>query len=276
MRPRWFAVVAVASFGLLIVSLAVSGFAQNVAYLTTYLPLHVASELHMMLQYSPTWMAGALGLPDSTSLAIGRISYMLSALIALGVAWHGRANKDRALLVCTIPVIALCGSSYLHPEHIGLALPAALALASGKNRETTAARGFAACLVASLLIAPKDPWLVWLVPFVAALLILLLGASGRQALGSGIIAAAMLFLIAIAIAAFGLAQHALPPLPVHTPELASESWNNYVRAHGSTASWTIWLVKLPTWVGLYGTALLCCRQLASEVPIERAALSTVV
>jgi hypothetical protein len=180
------------------------------------------------------------------------------------LAFRVRAQSDRALLICAVPAIALCGSSYTHLDHIGLAMPAALAVASGRFKSSRPAMVFAVCLAVPMLFALGDRWLMLLVPLVAASLTGLLTGSTRQAIWGGVAAALALVAIAVVSASFGLGERPLAPLPVHTPELASESWNNYVRAHVNATAWTIWLVKLPTWIGLYGTAAAAWIALTSE------------
>jgi hypothetical protein len=254
LSTRWIPHAVLVLGTLLLVCVAVSGPEQTFQYIAVVLPQHVASEVHAAWQFGPTWMAASVGAPDATALLLGHICYILAACLCIALALTPMMRKRPDIYVVSVPVLALCGSAFLHLDHIGLALPASFALAGrlGSWRGNVA---LPVCLAVPLLFVFLHPLLIAAVPVIAYWIIV---AAGRRVLYALCGAAAAVLAIAalvVVVARFGVGMVALPSPPEQMNALASTAWGGYVRLHNNATSWTIWLAKLPTWFGLYGTAV---------------------
>src|SRR5581483_5055198 len=114
------AVCAIAVLTLL--SLWALGTSGSVEYVRQTLPLHARAEVFDNYQYSLTHLLAVLGTPASLALALGSLSYIvlavLAVLFALGEPARG-LGPARAVL---LPVAAVAlGGTFIHYQEISLA-----------------------------------------------------------------------------------------------------------------------------------------------------------
>ncbi len=214
-------------------------------------------------------MIAALGVPDASAALVGSASYVVMG--ALGIVFGLRLARrygDPALTLLVPPAFTLLGGSFVHTEAIAAAVPAAWC--SIRTRSVPRV-DFAALVLLAV------PWMMatsvamFLAPLfpVAYLTYVLWKREQKVALG-----AAMLSFLAI-LGLFTLAS-ATPPHPTATPHafppidprLAEASWRAFVLGN-STNRPAMWLLRLPTWIGLIAFA-------ASAVVLGRKATGTLV
>lgn len=252
---RWSAAVGALAFAG--VALALVGLPVVAQYLTAVLPAQAASEVHFPFQYSLTYLLGYAGVGNAVATAAGTVSQFLMLGIALVLAPPAARRLRRPELLAFIP--ALCGTTggtYLHPEELCFAIPAALVLAS-------ATRGTLRVVFALALCALAVPWiLVWGSKelflsslFVCVIILLQLRIGVRAAFLS-------ICVIAATIYAFELHPPNLPVVRaaphIYAPDaLVQDEWEYYAEARRSADP--RWLaIKLPTWAALVA-ALLAAR-----------------
>ncbi len=232
-------------------SLAAVGIAGNVAYARDVLPAHVASELPAFFQYSFSWMLDRIGVAAPYALLAGRLQWiaMLCLTVLFARSAYARLHPECAMLAA--PAFAVVGGPFLHLDHIALALPAALWLASRRGSwiDVAAVVTLAVPLLHVLLARET---LVF-VPFIA----LWLGWSYGRSLASGLVCAlAAVGGVALGVeaflqAGFGFTQVAAS---VHSTAISQAPWAQFVASHYVMSSWAIWAVKAPVWFGLVATA----------------------
>ncbi len=232
-------------------SLASGGLAHNIGYLAVVLPAHALSEVSRDNQYSLATVVAALGAPDSQAVTIGTLSYGLVVLIGVVVAVRlARVYHDPAFAVLVPPAFALLGGSFVHTVELAAAVPACLLL----FMRAEAQRGW---LLAALVLLAV-PWMLatsvalFLAPlFPVAYLVYVLGGRDRTCALAATVAsfAAIVGLFALALAppVHNIAAHVIRP-PID-PSLAEASWRAYVLGN-STNRPVMWLLRLPTWIGL--------------------------
>ena len=250
--------LALAAGGLAAFAVAGAGLQTSLAYLTTVIPAHALSEVSRDNQYSLATVAAALGLPDGAAATLGSVSY--AAMAAIGViAGLGLARRyEQPALTLLVPAaFSLIGGTFVHTAEIGAAVPAALLLVLHAPQY----RGW----LFGALVLLAVPWLmatsasIFLAPaFPVAYLTYALWRRDRTyALGAAVASfavLALLFTIAahptfIAHATRG--PHAYPPID---PELAEASWRQFVLANVTNRP-IMWLLRLPTWIGLAALAV---------------------
>jgi hypothetical protein len=231
--------------GLAALSLALLGWATNVEYVTAFVPVHVASELPRVQQYSASWVLHAFGMSTDGSLLAGKIIYAL-VLVTSAVVGYISGRRNVLDVACIfVPVIALLGGPFVHVSHLIAAFPAAFWCA---RRPESRMLGTFAIAALALPIATVFSYqlLICSVPLVSA-------TVGREYFGSWIAAlrvAAASTVAAIAIYAlcarygFGLVDASRSQSGTGT------SWSRYVLAHNVATSWTIFAIKAPIWAAL--------------------------
>ena len=243
-----------------IASLLVAGLPQTIFYLTAVLPAHALSEVSRDNQYSVSTVLSALGLADTSAALAGSIGYVVVSTVGIVIALRlARRYNAAALVVLVPPAISLLGGSFVHTGEIAAAVPAALLL-SVILRSARSARLEGWLLGALILLA--TPWMLatsaamLLAPLYPAayLAYALSGRDRTMGLAVGVVSAAIIFgLFTLAAAP---AAHALPAARGHPPidpRLAEASWRELVL--GNTTNHPImWLLRLPTWVGLLAFA----------------------
>jgi len=263
---------AVAILG--IICVLVAGVAQTSFYLTTVVPAHALSEVSRDNQYSVSTVLSALGASDSSAVLAGSVGYIVMSVVGIAVALRlARIYNAVALVVLVPPAISLLGGSFVHTGEIAAAVPAALVLLnlrSGSVILRSARFDFAqhrlrarleGWLLAALILLAV-PWMLavsavmFLAPLYPAayLAYALWGRDRTLALAVAVVSAAIIFGLFSLVAV--PAVHALGHARVHPPidpRLAEAGWRELVL--GNTTNRPImWLLRLPTWVGLLAFA----------------------
>jgi Glycosyltransferase family 87 len=243
------------AFALLgIISVASGGLAHTLVYVTAVLPAHALSEVSRDNQYSFSTVAAALGVPDRGAVLAGGISYILMGALGVVVGLRLAARYgERAFTLLVPPAFVLLGGSFVHTEVISAAVPAALLLFTRAQPR----RGWLLMVVVLLAV----PWMLatsaalFLAPlFPAAYLTYALWRPGAEVLttalfGYGVVVGLFILAAMPSHAMFG--PHAYPPID---PRLAEASWRQFVLSN-STNRPVMWLLRLPTWVGLIALAV---------------------
>jgi hypothetical protein len=255
-RYRASRLVLLTAFAFLaIVSITFAGPAQNVEYITKVLPAHALAEVSRDNQYSLSTVVASFGVRDTAAVAIGNVSYAIMLLIGVILALRlAHRFAEPSFLVLVPPALTLLGGPFVHTAEIAAAVPACLLLVAHVERH----RG----LLTLLLIALAIPWIeatsvaLFLAPlFPAAILAYLLVGNGRVwALSVALVSACIilpLFLLAQSPAGH---EHFIGGAhPTIDPRLAESSWRALVLSN-STNRPVMWLLRLPTWLGLTALA----------------------
>jgi hypothetical protein len=255
--------LALAAAALAGLSLFGGGVVHNLAYATSVIPAHALSEISRDNQYSLSSVIAALGVADASAAVVGSVSYVVMAALGVVVGLRlARHFGDPALAIFVPPAFTLLGGAFVHTAEIAAAIPACLAL-------VTRAPVNRAWIVGALVLLAV-PWMMatsaalFLAPiFPAAFLTYAFWHRDRTiAFGVAVAAYAAIFgLFALAAATpphpSGIA-HALTAID---PRLAEASWQQFVLGN-STNRLVMWLLRLPTWIGLIalaGTAIALLR-----------------
>jgi hypothetical protein len=244
--PLCIAVVALAAL-----SLAVLGVHENVAYFSSVLPAHAASELDAHFQYSLPTILHGLGVSDSASVTIGNVFFLLTIVAGLVCAKRLSAFYDDAAFVVLIPpAIALIGEPFIHLVQMPVAIPAVLLLASR-------AMGLRGVLLPALILL-AIPWQagsavyeIWIAGLVIAFYLAYAYAGTRAAAASIAGAVAIALLLALS-AQYTPASHVHPPKNLPAAAMrnsAEQAWASYVTT-SDFASPARWIQRIPTWAGL--------------------------
>ena len=262
--------LAAAAAALAGLSLLGGGVAHNVAYVTSVIPAHALSEISRDNQYSLSSVIAAFGVPDASAAFVGSVSYVVMAALGIVVGLRlARHFGDPALAIFVPPAFALLGGTFVHTAEIAAAVPACVALC-------TRAPVYRGWIVAALVLLAV-PWMMatsaalFLAPiFPAAYLTYAFWHRDRKL--------ALAVAVAAYAAIFGLfvLASATPPHPsgiaraltTIDPRLAEASWQQFVLGN-STNRLVMWLLRLPTWIGLIALA-------ASAVALMRSATGTQV
>lgn len=261
LRPRNAFIVG-ATFALLaVISLLVLGFDQNVRYLAVVLPQHILSELSAGQQYSVSWIATRAGSSDEVAVGLGRASYILTAIVAVGVAWWMRKRNSGVFAVLAAPALAVCGGPFLHLDHIALAIPAAVAFAATGDRALqNLAIAASISLALPLAYVFAHPALFVVLPLIAGSICF--GLTGHAIAAIRVAAGGAVYAMLFALVAAHVTMHTVGAgAAAAAGDLASTPWGEYLRAQTPT-SWLVWAVKLNTWFGLAATAVCAVRERA--------------
>lgn len=246
------AIAAAATLG--VVSVAAVGVAGDLEYFRVVLRAHLISELPSVLQYSLSWILYRVGVAPGPALMIGRISW----IAMLGVTyWFARSRFARAtphVAFLAAPAFAVVGGPFLHLDHIALAIPAALWLATNAREPRWLRIGAVVALSLPVLYVFSITRLLPLVPFVAAWLG---GAcSGRAIVGlrTALVAVVIIAAIGSATVATGTGSMHISPVQPLPADLPQASWAAYIGKTFVMTAWSIWLVKAPVWLGILATA----------------------
>jgi hypothetical protein len=235
-------------------SLVAGGVAQNLVYLTSVLPAHALSEISRDNQYSLSTVVSAFGVSDATAAVTGTASYIAMTAFGIVAALRlARSFGDAAMIVLMPPAFALLGGSFVHTGEIAAAIPACLLL-------LTYAQAYRGWIFAALLLLAV-PWMyatsiaIFLAPIfpIAYLTYALWRRERVAALGAAFASFAVLlilFSMASVPAPHLVATHVYPPID---PRLAEASWRQFVLGN-STNRPVMWLLRLPTWIGLIAFA----------------------
>jgi hypothetical protein len=242
-------------------SLWAVGVRENVLYLRDVLPSQLLAELPVYFQYSASWIAAHLGMSASHAVAFGRLQWIAMLALAAGFARSHFAREHAEIAFLAAPAFAVVGGPYLHLQHVALALPAALWLASASHGASRLASVAVAALALPLLqfflIAARTPIAVDLVMYLAmaAWLGLAYGGSARWALVTCAATAGAIVIVAAAFAVTGFGLVSVAPAQVVASQIPQVSWAHFAAAHYAAASPAVWLVKMPTWFALGATGV---------------------
>jgi len=232
-------------------SFATAGAATTLEYFTAVIPAHALAEVSRDNQYSLSTILAALGVSDTSAAVAGTISYAImtatGVIVALRLA-HRYAQPPAIVLIP--PAFALLGGSFVHTAEIAAAVPAALLLVTNERTRTP-------WLLAALVLLAV-PWMMatsialFLAPLVpVAYLLYALSARDRALALTGTVVAYAIVLGLFSAAAGAPHHAAVPDLhPPIDPRLAEASWRDYVLGN-STNNSSMWLLRLPTWIGLF-------------------------
>lgn len=252
---RRFALAAlVGACALGVASLLAVGVADTIQYLQVIVPAHLASELPSVLQYSLSAVLYQLGVAPAVATLGGRLSWLVMLGVAYVFARSKPAHARPELAFLAAPAFVAVGGQFLHLDHIALAVPAALWIASN-----TALRSWLRIAVVSALSLPvlyifSIFELTLLVPLIAAWIGGSLSRRPIDALRTiAVVVAVMLVLGALAAASGTGAMHSAPPVPLPA-DIAQASWARYIAQQHVMTGWSVWLVKAPIWAGIVATA----------------------
>ncbi len=230
-------------------SLAAVGMNANIDYIVSVLPQHIAAELPNVGQYSIAWALYSMGLSGYEAIAISRATYLacLCAICWICTTPFASRRPERAMLCA--PVFAMLGSPFLHLDHLLLALPAALAIATSRPNGK-----IAGTFAALALTVPVLPLFVMpsLFPAAASAALLVLFASYgnvRGALWGTAACVSYVAMCAVLIIKTGL--HFGTPAVLTLPTNATQhAWALFIGQHFAASAWPLWLIKTPAWLSL--------------------------
>ncbi len=242
---------------LALISYATLGYAENLEYFTTVLPLHALSEIGSDAQLSLSVVLHYAGVSDELAVRLGTLWYaaMMMAGIYLGGAL-ARRFAEGGFVVAVPAALVLLGGSFMHVTDMAAALPLAM-IASTRVPQYRYTSIGAIILLAlpwwhlSLMIQQRQ----FLFGAMAAIVALYLALD----LSKGNVTYALRWTAATLIVLFGLtawyanSTHTFPaPVPTVAisrdyPE-ASWAWANAkFISTGTPASWAL---RIPSWLGL--------------------------
>jgi hypothetical protein len=266
-RVRVALILAAALLG--VISVASSGAAQTLSYLTAVAPAHALSEVSRDNQYSLSTVLAALGVSDVSAALAGSISYVVMLVVGVLVALRlARRFEDPSLTVLVPAAFSVLGGTFVHTGEIAVAIPACLLL-------FTQARAQRAALFIALILLIV-PWMLatsaamFLAPiFPVAYVAYTLSRGDR---GVTFVAAVVSFAFIAGLFALYSVHYAPtaphPHLyPLIDPRLAESSWRQFVLPNVTNRP-VMWLLRLPTWAGLIIFAT--CAALLAEYAGARA------
>jgi len=236
-----------------IIALAVAllGAHAFVEYVTSVLPMHALSEVASDDQYSLTVILQAVGMPYRTAIALGSASYVVMAVVGIGLARVVASRyRDDALIVLVPPAVVLIGGPFMHFTLMAVAIPVGLVLMSKKDSPKNVA--FAAILLLAI------PW-----PMAQSFALAVLATAIAFLLAWRLrgLALSQSSIVAAAIAILALALHYMYGVrPIHGVSMgrpiaidaafAQASWAKLIFGSFSTGDAVSWVKRIPTWVGL--------------------------
>ncbi|MGA7202016.1 MAG: glycosyltransferase 87 family protein [Candidatus Cybelea sp.] len=246
-----------------IISVASSGVAQTLSYLTAVAPAHALSEVSRDNQYSLSTVLAALGVPDVSAALEGSISYVVVSAVGVLVALRlARRFDDPSLTVLVPAAFSVLGGTFVHTGEIAVAIPACLVL-------FTQARAVRRWLFIALILLVV-PWMLaasavmFLAPAFPVAYIAYTLSRGDRAVALGAAVASFAFiaglfaLYSIHYVPMAFHPHLYPPID---PRLAESSWRQFVLPNVTNRP-VMWLLRFPTWVGLI--ILATCAALLAE------------
>ncbi len=254
-RSNWPIVVATFA-GLAIVSLVTIGSAQNLQYVRDVLPAHLYAELPGVQQYSLSWIFDSLGATSAVSLAFGKLWYAMMLVAAIAVARTAQARRSPEFAVFAAAAFAVSLGPFVHLDHIVLALPAALWLASRAERAPLAIVASIVAFALPLLYIMATPVLILTVPLIAGWIATFYGRSSDVGLRCAGVATLIVVAVEILAVHTGTGLHAIANART-LPIAAQEQWAQYIRQHEVMSAWSIWIIKLPTWFAVAATLIAC-------------------
>jgi len=274
-RPKLRLLLVLAAFVSAGLSVAAVGLPVTLEYVTSVLPLHAASELLWVTQLSSAYALAVFGTPARIALELSTIQYF--ATVALGVYVAGRAARTRRapeLIALIPPLFGALGGPYIHAGLLPVALPIALVVAV-RTRRATAYLCLAAIAIVWLSVSEPVDYVLSLAT--AATIAYVWRANAVVSL-----------VAALCVTAIGIAHYPLqgavgvapPVMHIGPSAFAEQSWAQFVSAVNPPGREQLvaFVMKLPTWLGLLGTAWLCvdplCRAQDSDRPVRPATTST--
>lgn len=253
--PRSRAAVIVTALCLGIVAELTAGHATLLEYLARVLPAQANAETTYLYQYSLTYVLTSAHVPARMALALGDLSYVVSAV--LGIVWGRRLAAElgeRPLLVFIPAATILLGGSYLHMIDLAMAVPAAALLAVSLPPRTRS-------VAAVALVLLSVPWIaVWITKKLFLATLFVVAVLSARLLG-GVAAFALFCTVAIVIYGFELRPPAgfvaMTP-PIAPDDLAQTAWRAYAEQLRSDA-WAWLAIKVPTWCALIGVFAVAAR-----------------
>jgi Glycosyltransferase family 87 len=243
-------------------SLAFSGIERNVEYVGAVLRAHALSEVSRDNQYSLSTVLAALGVSDERAVFFGNLSYLI--MLVLGTIVGLRLSdrfRDAAFTLLVPPAFVVLGGPYIHSVEIVAALPFCLLLYNYTKAYRSA---HMALLVAIVLLAV--PWIdatsaaLFNAPlFPAAFLVYTLHGGRTSTLATAVATGCAILLLFILAGRPGPPAHQFVASahPYLDPNLADASWRAVALAN-STNRFVMWLLRLPTWIGLIGLVVIGC------------------
>ncbi|MEO6912820.1 MAG: hypothetical protein ABI182_02210, partial [Candidatus Baltobacteraceae bacterium] len=183
---------------------------------------------------------------------LGRLWYIAMLGAAIVVARGRIARRAPEFAVLAAGAFAVTLGPFVHLDHIALAIPAGLWLASHSKRPSIALVMIVVALAIPLLYVLA--WSALIV--VVAPVTFWAGSYYLRNRDAGLRPAAIVVLAIVAIELIvvrtGTGQ-VLAAIHSTIPVAVSEhTWGSYIRANNVMSGWSLWLVKLPTWYGLVG------------------------
>jgi hypothetical protein len=250
-------------------SVAAAGFATTLEYITAVVPAHALAEVSRDNQYSLSTILAAIGVADTPAAIAGTFSYAIATAAGVVVALRlARRYAAPAAIALVPPAFSLLGGSFVHTAEIAVAVPAALLLVTREQtRNAWPLAALALLAVPWMMAASVALFLAPLVP--VAYLIYTLGGRDRTLALFGTVAAyAMVFTLFTAAAGaphVAAVAHAHPPID---SRLAEASWRDYVLGN-TTNSAAMWLLRLPTWMGLAALIAVARNRLNPQARLRR-------
>jgi hypothetical protein len=248
-RARVALVVAAAVLG--IISVASSGVAQTLSYVTAVAPAHALSEVSRDNQYSLSTVLAAFGVPDVSAALAGSISYVVVSAVGVLVALRlARRFDDPSLTVLVPAAFSVLGGTFVHTGEIAVAIPACFLL-------FTHARTLRPWLFIALVLLIV-PWMLatsaamFLAPLFPVAYVAYTLSRGDRAVTFGTAVVSFAFIAGLfalyAVHYAPIAPH--PPLyPPIDARLAESSWRQFVLPNVTNRP-VMWLLRIPTWAGL--------------------------
>jgi hypothetical protein len=252
---RRFAIPALcAALVLGLVSLASVGIAGNLEYLRVVLPAHLISELPSALQYSLSSILYRIGVTPNAAILAGRLSW----LFMLGVVfWFARSSDVKSrpeVAFLAAPAFAVVGGPFLHLDHIALAVPAALWIATSTGAPSWVRIGIAAALSLPILYIFSILQLAVLAPFIAAWIGWAVSRRPIVGLRTAGAAIGLMLVFGVLAAVVGTGSMQTSPVAPIPADIAQASWARYIAQQHVMTSWTVLVVKAPIWIGVIATA----------------------
>lgn len=270
---RFIVPLAAVSVALGVMSLIAVGVPGNIEYVRTVLPEHVYSELPSVMQFSLSWVLWAVHVSDATALLFGRLSYVAMLLLVALVATTRYAREHRAHAVLIAPALAIVGGPFLHFDHIALAVPAALYACNMYARRYSIVLAALIALALPMLLIFSRPGLLYVAPLIAGLLVVPYTSQRIVPLRAAAVVVCIISAIVLTVLVTGVGSVVLADTHTVSNALSQASWGHYVRQKFVMESWSVWLIKVPTWFGILVTA--GASLLATGLGRERLALRSV-
>jgi hypothetical protein len=251
-RAYWFP-VAVTAAALVLISFGAIGLRANLAYFQDVLPAHMLADLPNVQEFSLSWALDGAGLPAAVAIGAGRLWYAAMLGLAFCAGRSQRAKSAPQFAVFAAGAFAVALGPYVHLDHIALAIPVAAWLAYGATRFRIALTAIVVMLAVPLLYVLSAPLLIVVIPCAVGLIAAVYCRSNDIGLRMAAAVTIAVVAVEIIVVRTGTGQHVYAVNHGATI-LAQDFWARFVRSHNVMTAWSIWLVKLPTWCGVLGSA----------------------